>query len=130
MKMSSVYPSNYLKAADLQGKFVSVNIAEVKIVDLGGNEERPVVFFEDKKRGLVLNKTNSNAIVNAYGDETDNWNGKPLELFPTETSFQGKMVPCIRLRIPVNGQAVPAQATAAAPNVQPIRPIDESEIPF
>ena len=130
MKMKDMFPSNYLKADDLQGQAVRVKIANVRQDDFGGGEGlKNVLLFQGKSRGLVLNKTNANTIANGYGDETDNWTGLPLELFATETMFQGKMTPCIRLRIPVNGQQA-APATAPATATGAVAPMTESEIPF
>jgi len=130
MKMKDMFPSNYLKADDLQGQAVRVKIANVRQDDFGGGEGlKNVLLFQGKSRGLVLNKTNANTIANGYGDETDNWTGLPLELFATETMFQGKMTPCIRLRIPVNGQQA-APVTAPATATGAVAPMTESEVPF
>ena len=57
-------------------------------------------YFQDHDKGLVLNVTNTRAIEAAYGAETDDWVGKSIELFGSETPFQGKSVPCVRVRLP------------------------------
>jgi len=61
MKIGAAFPGQFIKAADLQGKRVSVVIDRVEMEDIGG-ETKPVVHFRNKERGLVLNKTNANAI--------------------------------------------------------------------
>ena len=124
MKISSAFPSKYLRAVDLpKDEDVKVTIDHVQIEDVAGNhdpdDERPVLFFQGKSRGLVLNKTNSNLIVGEYGDETDDWIGKPLLLYATETEFQGKRVPCIRVRIPKDAaQSQPGLAKTPAEGVR------------
>jgi hypothetical protein len=50
-----------------------------------------------------------------YGDDTANWAGKPIEIYPTQTEFRGDMVDAIRIRVPdVDPRSTPAP-TAAAP---------------
>ena len=57
----------------------------------------------------MLNKTNNRTIRGAFGDDTADWIGKIIVVFPTMTDFRGKMTPALRVRIPP-----PKQATAAA----------------
>ena len=111
MLISNAFPGAYLKAQDLQGRTVAVTIADCRMEDLGG-EEKPVLYFQGKDRGMVRNKTNASAIVSAYGDDTSAWIGRPLELFVARVSFQGRMVDGLRVR-------VPAPATHAAPQPAP-----------
>ena len=66
-----------------------------------GNDDKPVVYFENKEKGLVLNKTNATVIAAGYGPETDGWVGKPITLYPAKVSFQGQMVAAIRVELPV-----------------------------
>jgi hypothetical protein len=80
-----------------------------------GDDERPVLHFQGADKGLVLNKTNANTIAAIFGEETDNWFGHPLEVYPSETDYQGKRVACIRVR------AVQAAAPAPAPAPAPVQ---------
>lgn len=100
MRIDEQFPSTYLKAADLQGRAVRVNISHVDIEEISGGERKPVVYFQGKEKGLVLNKTNSNNIAAAYGYETEDWQGQPVELFEMMVDYQGKSVPAIRIRVP------------------------------
>lgn len=109
MRISGAFPSEYLKAADLQGRAVRVQIDRVEMRDIGG-DHKPVLYFQGKDKGMVLNKTNATNIANAYGDDTDNWEGAEVELFEAQVDFQGKTVPAIRIRIPPRP---PAQRQAA-----------------
>ena len=103
MKASALFPSKYIRVADLNGSAVVVEISHVEMEEIGGEgQKKPVLYFKDRKKGLVLNRTNAHAISNAYGDESDKWIGKPIELFPTTTEFQGSMVDAIRIRIPTS----------------------------
>jgi hypothetical protein len=60
-----------------------------------GDGTKPVVHFRDQTKGLVLNATNFGAIANQHGDETDDWRGKAVTLYPTRV---GKRVDAIRIR--------------------------------
>ena len=97
MQISSAFPSNYVKAADLKGNNVIVVMARVEMEKIG-NDEKPVLYFQGKDKGLVLNRTNSNNIAHLYGDDTDDWAGREIVLFPAMVDFQGKTVEAIRVR--------------------------------
>ena len=103
MDISKAFPSNYLKADDLEGKAHELQIAECALEWLGqgkDKEQKPVLFFEGAKKGLVLNVTNATVIREAYGKETNDWAGKPVEVYPTQVEFRGKLVDGIRVRVP------------------------------
>ena len=117
MKLGDLFPSRFLKAADLQGREVPVTISHVATEQLQtqhGQEAKGVGYFLGHSKGLVLNVVNANTIGEAYGDETDNWGGCPIVLYLTRTQFGGKMVDCIRIKIPEQpGQAAPVPAPTA-----------------
>jgi hypothetical protein len=100
MRMSSVLTSKYLKHADLDGKSaIRVTIKAVELETMGrSNEEAAVLYFHEVERGLVLNRTINKTIVGFYGDETDEWIGKPLVLFPSTADFNGETHDVIRCR--------------------------------
>ena len=93
MKVNAAFPSNYLRAADLDGKTPNVTISHVKSENIG-DDLKLVVYFEGKDKGLVLNKTNATTIVELTGqDDTDNWKGYRVKLFTAKVEYQGKRVP-------------------------------------
>jgi len=127
MKIGAAFPGQYIKAADLQGKRVQVVVDHVEMEDIGG-ETKPVVHFRGKERGLVLNKTNSNAIWGINGsDETDDWPGTSVVLFPSMTDFQGKRVPCIRIDPPDVPQP---QRARPQPKPEPAFDTPDDSVPF
>jgi len=103
MKISSAFPSTYMKAGDLQNRRVLVTIAKVVMKEIG-TDTKLVAYFKDKRRGLVLNKTNANVIQDIAGtDETDDWNGVQSVLYPTKVDFQGRRVDAIRIERAAGG---------------------------
>ena len=80
----------------------------------GKTEKKLVVWFTNDERGLVLNKTNNRTIRGAFGDDTANWVGKIIVVFPMMTDLRGKMTPALRVRIPPPKQAPQQPAASAA----------------
>jgi hypothetical protein len=102
MKIGAMFPSNYLKAADVDGDMMltikSVDMHVFKSRD-GSEDEKPLVMFKEEERGLVLNKTNTKLIARALGsDETDDWVGKTITLYSAEVEFGSDIVDAIRIR--------------------------------
>jgi hypothetical protein len=100
MKISNAFPSKYLKASDLQDRNVEVIMSRVEIEAIGDDERKPVLYFQGKTKGLVLNKTNARAIATGYGDDTAGWQGRSLTLFSAMVDFRGESVEAIRCRVP------------------------------
>jgi hypothetical protein len=98
MNINDAFPSKYLKATDLRGQAVKVQITHVTQEIVGG-ESKPVMYFAGKEKGCVLNKINSGVIASRFGDETDEWGGAELELYPDKTGYEGRIVDCIRVRL-------------------------------
>ncbi len=104
MKITDAFPSNYIKSSDLNGRVLQLTIDRVTMEDLDG-EQKPVLYFQGKQKGTVLNRTNATTLVAKYGDETEAWQGKPVELFTAPVSFQGLTVDGLRVRIPAPASA-------------------------
>ena len=104
MLLASTYDqSKYFKADDLK-KDVKLRIRMVteELVGNGSKQEKKlVVWFTNSTKGLVLNKVNNRALRGPFGDDVAGWEGKLIVLFPTETEMQGRLVPCLRVRIPM-----------------------------
>lgn len=114
MKISETFESKFLRAADLNGRTIRVTIANIFSEAMQDGKSKPIVYFKNAKKGLVLNRTNAATIAMAYGDDTDAWLGADIELFPQAVPFQGQMQPAIRVR-------VPAERIATSPQTQPDR---------
>jgi len=127
MNIDAAFPSTYLKAADLQGHAVNVIVSGCKMEPISKTEEKPVLYFQGKEKRLVLNKTNASVLSHVYGAETEGWAGKPLQIFPTQTPYQGQMVDCLRVRV-MPGTATPQPVPAAA--AVPFDPDADDGIPF
>lgn len=106
MKISNAFPSKYLAASDLQGQRFTLTITRVEMENVSGQdnpEHKPVIYFQGAQKGMVLNKTNAMNVTILYGDETDAWVGKQVELYVTQVPFGDKIVPAIRIMGPQVG---------------------------
>ena len=112
--VSDAFPSNYLKAADLNNRTIKLKIDKVIFEEIGQNkDQKPVMYFADVKKGLVLNKTNATTIGAVHGQEFEGWTGREIELFTQMVPFNGQNVAAIRVR---------AVAVAVAPDAPLDRP--------
>ncbi len=72
---------NYLKAEDLKGRSVTLEITTVAVETFGEenpNEHKLALFFVNREKGIVSNKTNTKRLVEKWGAETDGWRGKKI----------------------------------------------------
>ena len=102
MKKSIAFPGIYFKAQHMiDGGNMTLTITGVSMEVMPGKhkEEKPVLAFKEDDRGLVLNGTNWDTIADCYGDDSDGWFGKTIELYAAKTEFGSKVVDCIRVRI-------------------------------
>jgi hypothetical protein len=107
MNTQEIFPSKWLAANDLEENGWTVTIKDIVSNEFQDGTVKFVVMFEEAEKGLMLNKVNMKTIEGLYGNETDDWIGKKVHLYPTEVLFNKQMVPCIRIRNRVPG-SVPA----------------------
>jgi hypothetical protein len=97
-----MYPSEFLNAADLKDKEVSVTIESVTIEDVPGidgkKKAKPVVRFAGKEKRFPLPKCCAKVIAGKYGKDTDDWAGKKVVIFPTTCMAFGQEVECVRVK--------------------------------
>lgn len=106
MRTSEAFPSQYLKKEDVGDQRLVVTINRVEMEDVGQGEEqerKPVVYFDELEKGMVLNKGNAEAMTEAAGgdDEMDNWRGVRIVLYvDRNVMFAGKRVGGLRVNMP------------------------------
>ncbi len=82
------FNTTYLGAWDLEkddGTKLEVNVviksvAVEPVMNRGEKEMLPVVYFDGKKKGMVLTRTNTKRIIALHGSEADKWPGKKVTL--------------------------------------------------
>jgi hypothetical protein len=105
---NAVFPSRYLKAADLDEPVV-LTVSEALLEELrhqGRVEKKVVLHFQRTTKVFPLNKVNWDSMEKVTGkSDSDDWAGCKIELYPTQTEMRGETVDCIRIRKPGEGQA-------------------------
>jgi len=138
MKRDEVFPSKYLKAADLGGKPAVVTIKSADFETLktpDGRENAKIVLrFTGKTKALPLNMVNWDACAEILGADSDEWIGGKIEVFPARTEMAGKSVDCIRVRRPSGALPLKKPTAKAAPSAEDHDPRDDDmdgdQIPF
>lgn len=133
-----LHPSNYLKAADLGDRDVTVivhGIFREHLVMTGGKKDvKPAITMRSRAgrvlgKKLILNKTNAKLIAATTNEKNvERWIGKEITLYATTCKgTRGETMDCIRVRAKVNMRAddIP-EDMAAEPEPEPSF-MDEAE---
>ena len=111
MKRSEAFPSNYLSKEDCTPPIIATiaSLGRKTLKSDDGDETKTVMNFrEEQYKPLILNNTNWLICEDAFGEDSDSWLGKKIELYNDPTVMFGKdRKGGIRIRIP--------QAVAAGP---------------
>jgi hypothetical protein len=99
MKISERFAGKFFKASDLDREGTTLEIFGVEDVAIRG-EDKVILHFVDEDRMFPVNKTNALSAAEFLGDDTDEWTGKEVTLYRSNTTYQGKPVACVRLRNP------------------------------
>ena len=103
--------SKYFRASDFTKEIIgtigSVESAEFKNDD-GSAAVKPVLHFQDLPQAFVLNKTNFTALSLMFGEDTKDWIGAKVGLYPSRVDFKGKTMPTIKVRRPQKAAAAAA----------------------
>jgi len=111
MKIDDLFPRKYANGADLNGKPATVTIARTTMEEMHPGpgapaSTKPVLFFQETKKGIVLTRTLANQIAGITGSrETDAWIGKRITIYPEPMQVAGRACIAIRARKPANGDA-------------------------
>lgn len=106
MNLSELFPRKYATGEDLMGKPLTLTISSCVLETMSSgafsaSELKPVVYFSEIKKGVVLNKTLAFQIAEILGTkETEQWAGKPVTLYPEPITVAGRSRIAIRARVP------------------------------
>lgn len=112
MKRSDAFPSTYLAKEDVPDPVTAI-IADVSREPIRnencGTDDKPVVTFEhDQLKAMILNQVNWQTLEDAYGEDSDDWRGKPVEVYvDPSVMFGGRRVGGVRVRVPSNQPSRP-----------------------
>ena len=104
MKLSEMFPSKYATGSDLNGRAVNLTIEHVIGERMRANANSPeetkyVLYLAEAKKGVILSRVLARQIGEALGSEdTDNWKGKMICLYPEKIQAFGAEHLVIRAR--------------------------------
>jgi hypothetical protein len=127
MRMNDMFPSKYLKKEEFpEPKILTIKLCAIE--DVAKGEAKPILYFNELTKGLVLNKTKGSLLSETFGDESDTWTGRKVKLSADMSvrDLAGKIVGGIKLECSkAKPSAKPAPVTVAE-----IEPDDSDDIPF
>jgi hypothetical protein len=99
-------PSDYLKKEDVPSDTLvtvrDVGAANISNKEKGTTDKRCIVFFNEKEKGLLLNRTTLDAAIDMFGThDADGWIGKQCVLYvdPKVEFPKGNPVGGLRIRM-------------------------------
>ncbi len=131
-RMGAMFPSKWLAAGDLDDADLTVTITGCSEEQVTPADRKWVLWFDETDKGMVLNKTNSKMIAQLLlSDDTDEWIGRQIILFPTQVDFQGDQVDAIRVRKKLPAKPKAGKKTAPAMTQAEVDDAEgDSELPF
>lgn len=119
--------SKYLRKEDFDEDQVCT-IKDCRLEQIGKEaeaEQRWVLYFRERDKGMVLNVTTIRVLEAAYGGDTDQWVGNKVMVYvDPNVSFGGKVVGGLRLRT-AKGKTAPV-----VPRPAEFDEFEDSKIPF
>lgn len=101
MDVNDLFPSKYLKHTDAEPDIIVTisRITQEKMKNNDGEEEqKPVIYFSEQEKGMVLNRTNANTLAELFGSDIGNWTGERVTLTSVEVDAFGKMQKALRFK--------------------------------
>jgi hypothetical protein len=126
-ELDAAYGSKFLGVTDVGDKKIRTKISKVRMEDVkdrdtGKTRKRSIVYFENIDKPLVLNFTNKEILVNAFGKNPADWlNSAVGILVDPNVMFGGKRTGGVRLRA-LLPPAAAKPATRPAPQPTPTQP--------
>jgi hypothetical protein len=113
MKASEFNTSNFLNAVsatEYAGKTLKIYEVNAEIIR---DVRKMTIGFEGIEKTLVVNKSNREILVEAYGDETAGWIGRSVRIDIVKVMFEGKRTNSISLS-PVEDVSLPDASAVLA----------------
>jgi hypothetical protein len=123
MKRSQAFPSRYLAQADVAAPIIATIADVIKEeirCDHGLEEKTVMTFAEPNIKPLIMNNVNWCSCENAYGEDSDDWRGQPIEIYGDPTVMFGReRVGGVRVRLPAKLVVPTPGKTPTAPTQRP-----------
>jgi hypothetical protein len=116
---AGAYGSQHVSAEEIGDRKLKWTISHVEKTTMPAREGKPakdraVLHFEGQKKTLVLNSTNYNMLRAAVSRHPGEWVGAMLGVYTEWTSFGGKPIRGIRLKVLQLPEGIDAPKSTAA----------------
>ncbi len=105
LNLDEVFKGMFLKGSDLNGMEKEITFTgEARVLEFeenGQTKKKLGVKLVGEEQEMVMNVTNRKLVQNAYGGDTDKWQGKIAILYPEAMNVNGRIQDVIKLRIPL-----------------------------
>ena len=105
VKVGKFFSGKFLKPVDLEQDSQIVEIQGGREHRFQDGEDKWICKFKEYSKPLPLNTINGKRLEAEWGDESDDWIGKKVELYRTQGEFRGEIMDVIRIRIPSQSAA-------------------------
>jgi hypothetical protein len=119
MRREDVFPGRFLTKSEIGAMhagdrvLIVVRVEVERFDDEDPRDAKPIMFFREGPKGVPLNKTNWDILAHAYGDDSDDWIGRPVELtIDPNVTYGGKRCGGIRVGVPAAISNIPAKSPA------------------
>ena len=90
------FPSKYLAAEDFATEGATLTVDRCGFETMRDGTKKLVMFFRERTKGVIINVNKWKAMESLTGsDDSDDWDGAQVRVFPGETMFEGDTVPCL-----------------------------------
>ena len=123
--LDQAYGGRFLQASDIGDKKIRTKILRIRKEEMvdretGKKKVRFVAFFENIDKGMILNATNKNVLVDALGKPPANWICASVGVFvDPNVTYGNKRTGGLRLRALLPPAAAPKPTAAPAPKPTP-----------
>jgi hypothetical protein len=93
MKMTKYAGASFIGVDDVQDGPIRGTAAAVDL----GSFDKPVITFSNGMK-FSLNKTNVSTLIEAFGDDSDDWIGEKVELYAGTIRFKNEDQPAVLVR--------------------------------
>lgn len=91
LTFDQLYPGTFIKAGEMHGKPVTLTIKSVAQESIEGDDGteklKVVITFVEIGRKWIANKTNGLRLRAMFGNDSDDWIGKRVTIFPEHNSM-------------------------------------------
>jgi hypothetical protein len=127
--LDQLYGSKFLSAADVGDKKIRTRIAKIRKEMLQQQSGQPrgklVIYFTTLEKGMVLNATNKNLLVEKLGKNPADWIGTDVGILTENTTFAGKPTKGLRLHV----LSPPKAGSNGGTGPNPPKPVAAAEAP-